>query len=200
MTSLSSSTTQCHIMYSSVIRCSNSVHSIHNGTPLCRYHYIETKYNEECPICYSSMYGISGKIMLKCGHIFHRDCLASWKEATCPMCRQKMCPQECRVIYGQTIFNPLIESIYELPSNISTVVIDTIKMIVDLSKNGNWYATNIYELIDLFSESCNLATNIVENRVTYTEEDTDNELYFEIQTVISKIIDVLTNTSSSNIR
>ena len=41
---------------------------------------------EECPVCYEVL--DDSKIKLKCGHIFHLNCLLKLENYTCPMCRE----------------------------------------------------------------------------------------------------------------
>ena len=46
-----------------------------------------------CPICFVSMKEKYGPICITpCGHIFHWDCLKSWREhaRTCPVCRRDL--------------------------------------------------------------------------------------------------------------
>ena len=49
--------------------------------------YLDKEFNEidtQCAICYEQ-----GDYQLKCGHIFHKKCIAKWKERSrsCPLCR-----------------------------------------------------------------------------------------------------------------
>ena len=50
----------------------------------------ECSEGNECAICLCEFrYHEKGVISLKCGHVFHKDCVAKWFEAhhTCPICR-----------------------------------------------------------------------------------------------------------------
>ena len=50
----------------------------------------ECREGSECAICLSDFqYHEDGVISLKCGHLFHRECVAKWFEEhhTCPICR-----------------------------------------------------------------------------------------------------------------
>ena len=50
----------------------------------------EWREEKECAICLSNFsYHEEGVIKLKCGHVFHRDCVSQWFEGhhTCPTCR-----------------------------------------------------------------------------------------------------------------
>ena len=50
----------------------------------------ECSEGNECAICLCEFrYHEKGVISLKCGHLFHKDCVAKWFEAhhTCPICR-----------------------------------------------------------------------------------------------------------------
>lgn len=48
---------------------------------------VALKVDDECSIC---MEGCEGGMTLRCGHMFHRECLRPWIEQgkdTCPLCR-----------------------------------------------------------------------------------------------------------------
>lgn len=45
--------------------------------------------NETCAICIEPLKEGDTSIVLKCNHVFHKDCIISWfkKELICPICR-----------------------------------------------------------------------------------------------------------------
>lgn len=47
---------------------------------------------EECIICFDPFEDLLTKVVLKCNHKFHENCLFSWfqKKMTCPMCRRNI--------------------------------------------------------------------------------------------------------------
>ena len=57
-------------------------------------HISEIEYSEQidCPICMGSM-EINEIERLRCGHMFHRECLSAWMNLkyNCPSCRSKGC-------------------------------------------------------------------------------------------------------------
>jgi hypothetical protein len=47
-------------------------------------------FSDECSICFENTYSkINNVNSLKCGHVFHEDCIRKWKyiKASCPVCR-----------------------------------------------------------------------------------------------------------------
>ena len=53
---------------------------------------IRYKHNYECVICLSNMKPDNIAVTNKCGHIFCKNCLETWKEThnTCPNCRLEL--------------------------------------------------------------------------------------------------------------
>jgi len=48
---------------------------------------------DECSICFENTYSkINNVNSLKCGHVFHEDCIRKWKHIknTCPICRSSL--------------------------------------------------------------------------------------------------------------
>lgn len=46
---------------------------------------------EQCSICLGEVRETRGNSRIRCGHLFHKECLESWKERgkhTCPVCRK----------------------------------------------------------------------------------------------------------------
>ncbi|XP_051115277.1 probable E3 ubiquitin-protein ligase XERICO [Andrographis paniculata] len=67
--------------------------------PAMRYDsiFIRTCLREECPICLTEFEANMEVNRLACSHVFHKVCLEKWLNywnATCPLCRNHMMPQE----------------------------------------------------------------------------------------------------------
>jgi hypothetical protein len=54
-------------------------------------------YNDECPICFDGVSHVENRVVTKCGHLFHTECLMKNVKIngfSCPSCRGKMV-EEC---------------------------------------------------------------------------------------------------------
>ncbi|KAM3290148.1 E3 ubiquitin-protein ligase RHA2B-like [Capsicum chacoense] len=61
-------------------------------------------FSELCAVCLSTFEDGEQVRKLKCKHIFHKDCLDTWLQqdsATCPLCRNKVLPEEIVVKFRQ---------------------------------------------------------------------------------------------------
>ncbi|XP_073030712.1 probable E3 ubiquitin-protein ligase XERICO [Primulina eburnea] len=68
-------------------------------TPAMRYDsiFLANSPKQECSICLTALEPTSEVNRLSCGHIFHKLCLEKWLKywnATCPLCRNYLIPQE----------------------------------------------------------------------------------------------------------
>ena len=80
-------------------------HCKRNGTKVCgenvychshipSEHSDRNKLQEDCPICYNSLCSKKNIVSTHCGHLFHKDCITTWREScpngdSCPVCRRK---------------------------------------------------------------------------------------------------------------
>ncbi|KAJ1412029.1 Zinc finger, RING-type [Sesbania bispinosa] len=56
-------------------------------------HYVSTHEDVDCAVCLSKMRDREEIRVLRCHHVFHRDCLDTWvgfNKATCPLCRDSL--------------------------------------------------------------------------------------------------------------
>lgn len=61
-------------------------------------------FSDTCAVCLSAFEDGEEVRKLKCKHIFHKDCLDTWLQqdsATCPLCRNKVLPEEIVVKFRQ---------------------------------------------------------------------------------------------------
>ncbi|XP_006354695.1 probable E3 ubiquitin-protein ligase RHA2B [Solanum tuberosum] len=61
-------------------------------------------FSDTCAVCLSAFEDGEQVRKLKCKHIFHKDCLDTWLQqdsATCPLCRNKVLPEEIVVKFRQ---------------------------------------------------------------------------------------------------
>ena len=74
-------------------------------------HYESTHGSEEhadCAVCLCKIGGGEEIRVLKCDHVFHRDCLDRWvgfKNATCPLCRQSVGPIRAPSEHGAEVLS-----------------------------------------------------------------------------------------------
>eukprot|EP00906_Rhabdomonas_costata_P021103 RCo030664 len=49
---------------------------------------------QSCSVCLDSLHVGDRGVVLRCGHVFHKDCLGSWLKLhnTCPLCREEAVP------------------------------------------------------------------------------------------------------------
>ncbi|KAJ8543723.1 hypothetical protein K7X08_025341 [Anisodus acutangulus] len=64
-----------------------------------------TGFPETCAVCLSTFEeGEEVRKLIKCKHIFHKDCLDTWLQqdsGTCPLCRSKVLPEEIVMKFRQ---------------------------------------------------------------------------------------------------
>lgn len=84
----------------------------------------EEKICNECSICYENI--VENKKILKCGHIFHKNCIDSWTKINpiCPYCRsflaedfsckriRKIFSLNCKIIINEETFKKIIINTY----------------------------------------------------------------------------------------
>lgn len=130
--------------------CENSACATYNGMSLCHFHYMSTRCSEECAICLNSLgkNGCGGPLMLTCGHMFHLECLEKYKVGRCPLCRKNYNPSECRVIFGTTIVNPLVEEVYALPAHRVDSALDCMRRSLRLCARGDWFTGHLLRFLE----------------------------------------------------
>ncbi|OIT28955.1 uncharacterized protein LOC107786351 [Nicotiana tabacum] len=80
---------------------------IEEKNPVTRFKTTAIKpagFSESCAVCLSPFEEGEEVRKLKCKHIFHKDCLDTWLQqdsATCPLCRNKVLPEEIVVKFRQ---------------------------------------------------------------------------------------------------
>lgn len=143
--------------------CCNPVHAVYEGMPLCRFHFLRIKAREECSICLSSMRDSSKRVMLPCCHFFHLDCLAQCREPLCPICRQQIDPKDAARIFTPTVFRPLIEQIYALPSDRIRNVMNCFQTLVRMAQRENSQIVPfVNDMAAYFGRAHNVAETMVD--------------------------------------
>ena len=82
---------------------------------------------ESCAICLNPVRRTRHTPELKCGHVFHTNCLGNWEDKggeRCPLCRKMLNGAEYRVTLT-------IENLSTETSNTTEVPIDAIRSLVD---------------------------------------------------------------------
>lgn len=60
------------------------------------HNYEPTTLESECAVCLCKVQEEDEIEMLRCGHMYHKDCLDKWvgfKNHTCPLCRESLRPK-----------------------------------------------------------------------------------------------------------
>jgi hypothetical protein len=81
----------------------------------------------DCAICLNPVRRTRHTPELKCGHIFHKECLDNWEGKggdTCPLCRKMISGAEYRVTIT-------IENLNTRTSNSNPLSMDTIRELID---------------------------------------------------------------------
>lgn len=85
---------------------------IDEKNPVTRFKTASINPPETCAVCLSAFEDGEEIRKLKCKHIFHKDCLDTWLQqdsATCPLCRNKVLPEEIVVKFRQQHHNQQTE-------------------------------------------------------------------------------------------
>lgn len=67
----------------------------------------------QCSICFNEVKQTRNNTLVRCGHVFHSECLSKWKEKghnTCPLCRKVFDVSNFKIVV--TVYNN-----YESTSN-----------------------------------------------------------------------------------
>ncbi|XP_041005466.1 E3 ubiquitin-protein ligase RHA2B-like [Juglans microcarpa x Juglans regia] len=87
----------------SLITSNQYLNLIEENNPTTRYaKRLRTNQQTECAVCLSEFKEDEEIRKLKCKHIFHKDCLDRWLQhcsATCPLCRNKVLPDDAVASY-----------------------------------------------------------------------------------------------------
>ena len=119
----------CERYYSPFLRCGGVACGSHNGQKLCLGHLIPVKQQEECSICFNELTD-GNVILLKCGHMFHFECMSSCMTPQCPLCRKQLEPAEAVATVGKKYIDKLAKQLYSLPIDKIKTAIACIKVVL----------------------------------------------------------------------
>jgi hypothetical protein len=192
---------QCSIEYSPFIKCGNALHTVYDGKGVCKYHFYNIKVNDDCPICLMTMDDCRVKLMLSCRHYFHQECLSMCHDSRCPLCRKQMTPREGRRIFLPTVWRPIIENVYKLPITSVVSSIDTIKKVVRVCEQGEWFAEQINDFCNYFVKACDVSDEIRDiQRNNDGIEHTYEEHHTVIDDLVSNMVDIMTGVGGDDER
>lgn len=135
----------CERYYSPFLRCGGVACGSHNGHKLCLGHLISAKQQEECSICFNELTD-GNVILLKCGHMFHCDCMSSCRTPLCPLCRKQLEPAEAVATVGKKYIDKMAKQLYSLPVGKIETAIASIKVVLKICA---FAPKEIYDLLKI---------------------------------------------------
>jgi hypothetical protein len=125
-------------------QCRKRAKHDYDGNLLCGTHLNLVKATDDCSICYHRMDKKPERIKLKCGHYFHKACLASWEKKDCPLCKRPYHIDDLVNISLDKIVKPFILEITSLPMQEQTLIINIIALILKIYKKSSWLGSCVH--------------------------------------------------------
>lgn len=119
---------------------------------LCGTHKNVQQSEEDCPICFLVLKD-SKRIKLSCGHLFHIKCLSKCVKRECPLCRKRISPADCCVIYKDTVIEPLIKLIFNLSEESQQRIVTGITHLTHLTHKSEWLGHNLCFMCERFNKT-----------------------------------------------
>lgn len=119
---------------------------------VCGIHKNVQSAEDECPICFIKLKD-SKRIKLKCGHWFHISCLSKCVKRECPLCRERINPADCCVIYKETVVDPLTKRIFNLSEDSQQKIFSGILNLTNLMHKSEWLGQNLCFLCERFNKT-----------------------------------------------
>jgi hypothetical protein len=113
-------------------QCKNIAKDEYDGQRLCGIHMNVKKKEEECAICYYKLKSKTKVLKLECGHMFHVTCLSKCIKRECPLCRDRISPNDCYNIYEDDIIKPIIKRIFKFTEGTQQCILNNINSLIDL--------------------------------------------------------------------
>jgi len=184
------------------------INTQNDGSVFCKEHQCKYIHSDICNICLneqlSSPESIENKlIFLKCGHMFHKECISEWliRKDTCPCCREILKPNlnENRNEITIVLTGRFIEWFYDMAQtyvhDFTNVSLTDMLFVVNQENNYYYfYETYINEInyvsIDLFQLELKLneiancvRTDISNLHINDIDSDDDYDYDLEINFV-----------------
>lgn len=157
------------------VPCSRKGKHEWDGMWLCGIHKNVVEKNDECSICLTVL-GEAKTIKLSCTHRFHVECLSSCVKRECPLCRHRISPTDCCIIYKDKIIDPLTQWIFTLSEVSQQRIFNTISHITTSNQRSDWLGQNLCNMCERFSqthitlEQIQTVMQIMESTLKYMEE------------------------------
>lgn len=127
-----------------------------NQLVLCGTHRNVQHSVEDCPICFLVLRD-SKRLKLSCGHVFHINCLSKCVKRECPLCRTRISPADCCVVYKDTIIDPLTRMIFNLSEESQQRIVTGITHLTHLTKKNEVMGHNLCVVCERFNKT-NMST------------------------------------------
>lgn len=120
-----------------------------DGMALCGMHYNALMKQQECSICFSQLKA-EKNIKLACGHFFHTHCLSKCCKRECPLCRKRMCPDDCYEVFQETIIKPLTKWVFTFQDSEQFTLFNTFNHLITLNQKSEWLCRNFSHICQRF--------------------------------------------------
>ena len=104
-----------------------------------------------CAICLNSIRRTRHTPELKCGHVFHRDCLEGWEDQggeTCPLCRKMISGAKYRVTLNIENLDTRTSNSYSIPGEVAQIISERLHIEDEMDQ----YTTDIMFDVDNLEE------------------------------------------------
>lgn len=109
--------------------------------PVCGTHHNLIQKQDDCAVCLDTI-SSHKSIKLSCGHWFHINCLTRCMKRECPLCRKKICPEECCQVFDDNLIKPLVKEIFAHTDEQQSRLFNGISLLLAMEKKSEWMCRN----------------------------------------------------------